>query len=421
MLGLRVGGSGLGVLNGVLLARLIGPSQFGAYAIGISLAGLASVLCILGLPVFVTRETAARVEHGQWAQLKGLLRAIYRLVAISTLAILGLAAVLLVSGVIRTDAGWKIISIIGVLTVVGAFNQMRAALLRGFHWVILADIPDQFVRPTVMLVLIAAMYLTAERVDASGALQMQLLAASVALGIGVWWLLKKRPDEMRAAGREETGLNTLAVALPFLSIAVLTTLEAQTALYLLGYISGSREAGMYQAASQFVAVIVIGLVAVNMPLQPKLAAAWARADRVECQRLLTGTARKGTVVALLGSVLMVFLPGTLLRLYGPGYAEAADAMRILAVGQVFSAGAGSCGILLLMTGHQRVFLQGMIIALVANAAIGELAIPHLGTMGGALSATAGLIIWNSYYVAYAMKKLGLNTTIVGGWKLRSIS
>ena len=204
----------------------------------------------------------------------------------------------------------------------------------------------------------------------------------------------------------------LISALPFLGIAVLNMLESQVSLYLVGYLGDSKQAGLFQVANLLVGLIAIGLAAVNSPLQPKLAAAWSRGEKAEAQRLITVTARMSIIIALPAVLVLLFFTETVLRLYGVQYVEAAQALRILAIGQLVNAAAGSCGILLMMTGHQRVVMQGTALALLFNVAVAYLAIPRFGVAGGALAATLGLVCWNTVYVAYALVRLDLNTTII---------
>ena len=73
-LSLKIAGAGLGFANSILLARMLGPSEFGVYAVAMSLVNLAATLAVLGLPMLVARETAANAAHDQWNHLKGFLR-----------------------------------------------------------------------------------------------------------------------------------------------------------------------------------------------------------------------------------------------------------------------------------------------------------------------------------------------------------
>lgn len=410
---LRVSGAGLGFVNGILLARLLGPSEFGIFSIALSVVNAAATFAVLGLPMLLTREAAANAEHEQWGQLRGLLRAAHRWTLLSILGLLGITTVLLLNGAFRLDDSWAVVISAMVLVVFTAFNQLRAGILRGLNWVILADIPDLFLRPMTLSLLLAGAWFMAVHVDASDALAMQLAAVGIAMAAGTWLLIAKRPEPLRAATPKRPEVSELVAALPFLGFAIISTMETQISLYLVGYLAGAGQAGLFQAANQFVGLIVLGLVAVNMPLQPRIAAAWARGDKDRAQGLLTETARIGIAIALTGGLIIFFFPKFILSLYGSGYVEAAHALQLLAIGQVFNAAAGSCAILLLMTGYQKVVMRGTMLALVIDVAVGYLMIPHFGVLGGAAASMLGMIFWNVYFAIYANKRLGLNTTILG--------
>lgn len=414
-LGLKIAATGLAFLNGILLARLLGPAEFGVYAIALSAVNFAATLAVLGLPMFATREAAALAEHRHWGRLKGLLRAAHRSTLLAVLAILGISVALLAGDIVKPTVSWLGIAIAMALVPLTALNQLRAAILRGLHWVILADIPDLLLRPLVMLLLLAGAarytFVTSSQISAVDALGMQLGAIVLALLVGTWWLTTRRPAPLKTATPEPPPKAWLLTALPFLGIMVIATLEGQVSLYLVGYLGGAQQAGLFQAANQFACLIAIGLVAVNMPLQPKVAAAWARGDKQQAQRLVAEAARMGTGIALVGMLLILIFAEALLMLYGAQYVEAAHALRILAVGQMAKAVAGSGGVVLLMAGHQRAVLQGTILALLLNVAVGYLVIPRFGVAGGALAATLGMICWTVSHAVYAWKKIGINPSI----------
>jgi O-antigen/teichoic acid export membrane protein len=410
-LGLKMGAAGLGFINGILLARLLGPAEFGVYSIVFSAVNVGATLAVLGLPMLVTREVAASAEHGQWNKLKGTLSSSHRWTFAASFTLLAITAMVIAADIIKPGVSWAVIGLGMLLVPLIAFNQLRAAILRGLHWVILADIPELLLRPLVLFAILGGAYLTSANVNAGHALGIQLAAVVLSLALGTWWLVTLQPDKLKTAAPETPGHAWLLQSLPFLGIAVVTMLEGQVSLYMLGYLAGAEQAGLFFAANQLVSLIVIGLVAVNMPLQPRVAAAWSRGDKIKVQRLVTEAARLGTGIALVGALAMLFFPEIILHLYGSQFAEASGALRILAVGQIFNAAAGSCGVLLMMTGHQRVVMQGTAAAMLLNLSIASVFIPGFGVDGGALAAVVGIVLWNFYFIIYSLKKLGVNTTI----------
>jgi O-antigen/teichoic acid export membrane protein len=414
-LGLKIGSAALAFINGVLLARLLGPVEFGLYSLIFSIVNLTATLGGMGLPIFITREVATSFEHALWGQLKGQIRIAHLWMLLFTLTILGLGLglvlVLLDTNLMKLNMSWVVIIMATLLVPLIVLNQLRASILRGLDWVILADLPELLLRPFTMFILLVGLYFTHTPTDILTVLSIQSAIIVFTLVVGSWWLLTRQPEQLKYSTSEPPPFSWLLGALPFFGIAVIGMVESQISLYMLGYLRGAKQVGLFQVANQIVGLISIGLVAVNVPLQPKLASAWSRTDKRQIQKLITETARIGSGISVIAVLVILIFAEVFLGLYGSQYIEAAYALRILAIGQLFNAAAGSCGALLMMTGHQKVVVLAMVIAMLLNCGVAYWAIPFFGVAGAAFAATFGMIFLNIFCAVYAMFRLDFNTTV----------
>ncbi|MEW6429562.1 MAG: oligosaccharide flippase family protein [Thermodesulfobacteriota bacterium] len=406
---LKVAAAGIGFINGILIARSLGPDQYGVYSIVLAAVSLLGTLATLGLPALLTRDVAVHHSRAEWDQLKGRMASSHRWVFFSSLCLMILGATLgkryFHKGNV-TEVGW--ITGLALIPLTG-YNLLRAAVLRGLHWVVSADIPDLLVRPLTVLILITSAYAIGFRLDSNHALFIQAIAATVTLMVGFRFLTHHMPGEVALAKAETTQFHWMKSTGVFLAITVVGILESQLPLYLLGYLATPGQAGLYQAANQLVGIVVMGITAVNLPLQPRLAKAWVEKDITTAQRLVTEAAHLGTAFALLAACVLVPFADAILSLYGPMYVAAAWPLRVLILGQVINAVSGSCGVVLAMTGYQRLALMGTGTALIGNFAASCLLIPRMGIVGAAIAAVIGLIIWNGALVYWAWKKTHLLT------------
>lgn len=406
---LKIFAAAFGLLNGILLARLLGPAQFGVYSIVMAAVGLLSTVAALGLPSLVTREVAVHHSKEQWGLLKGLLVTSHRWVLLASLilVVVGVvAAVGFVSSYPLTVLGWSMALMLVPLT---ALNQLRAAILRGLHWVVAGDIPELVLRPFLVTLGIVIAYLLSVTLDGNYALLIQTTAVLGALAIGTWLLVGRIPEEISKVRSETKSRHWLHGSAVFLAITILGTLEGQIPLYLLGTLSGTENAGLFQAATQIVGIVIMGLTTVNLPLQPRLAAAWGSGDTIGAQRLVREAARLGTSLAIVAALIIIPFAEYLLSIYGQQYIDSASALRILVIGQVINAVSGSCGVVLSMTGHQRFVLIGLISALVVNLVVSWVAIAIYGLIGAALATTLSLATWNMLLIYFSWRKTGLLT------------
>ncbi len=410
-LGLKLLAGGLGFINNILLARLISPEEFGLYSIAISIINLCATIALMGLPAYVTREVAVLAETEKWSQLKSLLRFAHLLVFLASALLISVLLLILSFNLIDIFFPWEVVFFGLVIYPIFAFNQLRAAILRGLHRVVLADIPELLLRPFLFFLILSLAWYVNIAIDVVNILSTQLLLVVIGLILGSFWLMKYQPLNLKSANSEPIKLKLIVITMPFFAITLINTLEGQISLYLLGYLSGVKQAGLFQAANQVATLVSIGLVAVNLPLQSKLAVAWAKNQKNECQRLITETARAGVFISLIGVIAMLFFAKPILGLYGSEYVEASNALRILALGQIINAVAGSCATLLLMAGYQKIVIFSVAVAFLLNLSFSYLAIPQYGLIGGAFAATLAMLTWNLLCAGFAWRKLNLNTTI----------
>ena len=408
----KIAAAGLSFLISVQLARYLGPEVFGVYAMTMSVIGILTAITTLGLPTLIVREVATFVANGQWGLLKGILYRSYQWVAIAiTLTIVfGLITINFLS------SNWQLALLLGLIILpLLVVNQLRASILRGLHWVVLADLPELILRPSIVLVLIYgwASFSNVER-SSEWAVGIQLIASIISFVVGTWLLRKRLPGQLLNVVPIFENKVWLAASVTFLGVSLVSVVESQVALLLLGVIDGPKYAGLYQAAFQLVTLIVFGLMAVNMALQSKFAAAWSMQKKQLAQSLVTVSARLGMYVALVFSSVLLYYSEECLALFGDGYVEASTALRILVLGQLINAASGSCGTVLAMTGHQIVVLHGVTLALLVNTLLCLILVPMWGLTGAATAASSGLIVWNLYLMFKAKQLTGITTSIVFG-------
>ena len=71
---LQIVSRGLSVLAGLILARYLGPEEYGLYTYILSIIAIVTIPVIAGLPQLLIREVAHIEVEENWADLKGLFR-----------------------------------------------------------------------------------------------------------------------------------------------------------------------------------------------------------------------------------------------------------------------------------------------------------------------------------------------------------
>jgi O-antigen/teichoic acid export membrane protein len=141
---------------------------------------------------------------------------------------------------------------------------------------------------------------------------------------------------------------------------------------------------------------------------------YAQGDMKKLQRLVTASARVILLINLLITVGFIIWGKSFLNLaFGSAFKTGYTPLMILLVGQLINSGAGSVGLLLNMSGHERETARGMTIAAIINVVLNLLLIPRLGINGSAVATSISLIIWNVLLWWAVRKKLGINSLAFG--------
>ena len=106
-----------------------------------------------------------------------------------------------------------------------------------------------------------------------------------------------------------------------------------------------------------------------------------------------------------------------LSLYGIEFAAGQTALNILLIGNMINALAGSVGLILKMTGHERDVLWTGIMAAVTNMVLNAILIPQFGIEGAATATTISISIWPLAAGVMVFRRLGINPTVFGPWAL----
>jgi O-antigen/teichoic acid export membrane protein len=159
--------------------------------------------------------------------------------------------------------------------------------------------------------------------------------------------------------------------------------------------------------------VVFGLGIVNFLILPNIAGMHARGDRIGLQHLVTKAARIVSLMAAAGLAILLFAGHPLLSLmFGAEFTEAYMALIILAFGQLVNALFGPVALVLNMTGHERLTLIGVLVAVGVNVLLNLLLIPRFGMEGAACASAAALITWNVVLAIILRRRVGYCSSVV---------
>lgn len=407
-MGLRIGALAVTFIANILYARILGPHEYGLYAYVIAWQALAAVPASLGLGEYLLREASKAHETDErhrllaWADRR---TAPAALVAAMALITLGWLAPL------PTGAA-TLFTLAALLPLINNLAGLRQSILRASGYILTSQWPSTLLAPTLMLLGILGWWLIERRLNAI-VLMASMLAATT-IGLLVSQQLQRRLITRKGDGRGILHDIRLSAALPFMWLAALNLINSRIDLIMLGSIKGASDAGIYAVASRGAELVAFVLVAVNMVIAPRVARYHHQGDRALLQRLVSASARRGFLVTLpLAVGLITAGPWLLQTVFGAEYTRGALALSILSCAQLVNIATGSVGLILNMTGHERITARAIGFSAVLNFGLNMLLVPPLGLEGAAVASGLSLIAWNLLLWRAVRRELGLRPSAFG--------
>lgn len=397
----------------VVLARALAPTGLGVYAFALSISTVLALPAELGLATLTVRQVARYHQGEQWSLLRGVLLWTNRLVLAFSFIIVVCAGVLawLVADRATTTQlatfGWALL-----LVPLMALSALRRGALRGLRRVVLAQLPESFILPGVLLVLLGVVGFFGS-LSPPTAMALNAAAAALSLALGAIMLFRARPAQLQTAPISYEQRAWFASVLPLSMLAGLNIINGQAGILMLGLLSNELQVGHYKVAYSTASVVAFALGVVGIVTAPHITRLHEAGEKMRLQRMLTLSARVTLLASLPIALIFVFLGESVIDvLYGKAFLPASTALIILCLGQLVNAGVGSAALILNMTGYERIALRNVGIATVINIALNGLLIPIFGIEGAAIGTSVSVIAMNLLLCHSVWKHLGLNSTAV---------
>lgn len=403
---LKVGSTVVAILITVLLARALGPSQFGAYAFAFSTAALLTLPLLQGLPVLVVREVS-RAHIAERPGLASQLLAYSNRLSVLVAVIIGLAmlaAMVLFPGatVLRQPL---LLGVALALPLVMVATLARGSVVRAHGAAVRGQVPDMIVRPVALLAMVGALWWLP--VDtALVAMTLHLLAAGLAFAIS-WWLVRRLVSKSAVAGdsRSDVGRWTRALV-PLSTVAGMQLINSQVDLVLLGFLGTSEDVGIYRVATTLALQVSFVLTVVNAVAAPKFALLYRDGRIDELRRVnLLGAGAAFSVGALVFAIYGLFGRSLIEIAVGPDYLGAFVPLLVLSAAHLLTLWAGTTNVLLNMIGREKDVMITALVATGVNISLNLILIPRLGILGAAFSSAGSLMVWRGVLSLYLRRRL----------------
>jgi O-antigen/teichoic acid export membrane protein len=403
-----------GLLGNALLARLLSPEDLGVYFLAYSMVWLGGILGSLGLNQAAVRFVAESLALGEFRRARG---AVISTLALGLVAAAGVALVYLLLGgfvgenLFQSPALSAVAGLVAGWTVAASLQNLFSETFRGFGDIRLAAVFGGPLPGVLLVVSLIAVLLISGRASLS---LVMLIAAGTGLASALFagWMLRRKVGSLPGGGSRlpPSVPELLRVSWPLAINGAALFALTQVDIWVLGAFRPGEEVAVYGTAARLVFLVAVPLLVVNAVVPPLIAGMNVQGRTEELERAVRAAATLAGIPAMLALSGFVLFSGPVLELvYGDYYRAGAVVLILLSVGKVINVWAGSCGIVLTMTGHQAALLGITLLSGLLTVSGAAWAVQDYGAEGVAVVTSSALALQNLLMLIYARRRVGIWT------------
>lgn len=402
----RVVGLVLIFLLQVLLARLMGPKNYGDYTVIITVLNLLLVVSLFGFDSSVLRFLPSAIEKNENGNAFGFIKFSYRVIMVAALICSVLLFIFLLVYSKKFNIAFSEGLFWGVfLLPIMAFSFQAGSILRALRMTKLSLMPAYFLFPVFMAASCWYYFSTYNKLSVDAAMLINLGVSTV---VCIFINRRAGKNVKKVLPEQEPVFNSklwMSVSSILLLTSLLDLLLKQSDILMVGYFLGNTKAGIYAVAAKLATLAALGLSVADYVIMPKIAALYETKQFSSLQKKIRTASFQILSISLPVILGLLILGKPILTFFGSAYSEAYYPLVILLFGQLINAGTGMVGGLMTMTGHQKQFLAFYFVAIVIQFLLNALFIKLFGILGASIGTSIALIFLN--ICAYQFVKLKL--------------
>ncbi len=388
--------------------------NYGYYVLALAVVTILSVPTSLGLPNLLVRYVSKYQVENKWGEIKGLLRLANKLVFFSFFIVFLISVILyffwwnVYSDVLK-DAIWVGFGIL----IFSGLSAIRAAALRGLHYIVLGQLPDTLLKNFLIFIGVLTYFYLDLKITPMIAIIIYFIAVVISYFVGFLLLNKLLLVKLKNVTTISENKFWIREALPFTINGSVQVIRSKLVTFILAAFGSVESVAIYDIALRGGALVSFTLDAMNTAIAPHISSSYQKGDKIVLQNILTKSSRIVFLTAIPTTLIFVFGGSFVIStLFGEEYINSYIPLVIICLGQLLSSTIGPVGIVLSMTGNMSYFTRNNIYVTIFNVLFSFPFIYFWDVEGAAILYSLLLIIQNCMLFIYLKKKLNINSSIL---------
>jgi len=389
------------VIGQMILARLVGPFDFGLYGIGWNILRIAGILAVLGLDSGVIHFASRYWGRDKKKFSDTVVSALLSVLLFGSIA--GIAIYILADEIglfFNKPQLGLILRWFSIAFPALAGAKVIASATRATMDMRYANLIEEIVQPGTNLLLIGLVFILGGKLTGYVAVNSVSIILSFVAGIfilNVVYKVKSAPW----ANIWDLYKRLIKYSLPIAVPTIFGTLIILIDRIFVGYFLPEFETGIYQSVSLISVLFIAILSSFKTMVAPMIADSYHQGNQKELKLTMRTSTRWVFNLCLPLFIIILAVPEAFMTtLFGEAYSIGSQTLVILTLAQLINIGKGPVDQLLIMTGNQTFWFKITIIAFIVNIAANWTLIPIYGLTGAAIANVvtfAGLAAGGLYF------------------------
>lgn len=405
----KVAGMAIGLAVSIFLGRTIGAEGLGIINLSNRIVNIFLIVGLLGMRQVIIKEVAIAHNKKDYAHIGNVMHTAYWLNGGITI-VLSILFILLSPWLAKTIFNEPRLTyplMIGLVVMTPqVFSRIFSSGLIGYRKIWQSNLVEQTLSITVTgLILLIFWFFKQDITVNLVAVCYAIGRIVVTLSVGIYWKSIYRFKTKRQIITKQL----LETAKPLFVITISSVIFLNADVIILGWLSDSKEVGLYTIAARIAFLTSFFLQVTNAAVAPKIAALCEQNKKDELEKMIQ-TVTKGLGLIGFSSLLVFIIFGKeILSIWGEHFIVAYPQLIIISIGQFLNISTGATGLLLSLCNYEKIQRNISIIFTILFLFLSSVMTYFWGTIGTAISVAFIALSLNITAVIYAKKLLNIST------------
>ena len=382
-------------VNNVIITRTLGANSYGLFVLATNVFAFIALFPQLGFGKTILRYVSYYIGKGENAKVKGTILFSLKLLLIASMIVLVVSLFLstwISEYLFERPDLTPLLKILLLSLPFLVLSMVFYSAINGLKLIKYQVIADNILKPLIFFLLLVITFWAGFRL--TGLIWVVFLMSIVGAGFSYYILNRKYFKYEKKLKPEVEKKELLRFATPIYLNQFLNSAIGFAPIFIMGYFLSNKDIGIYNVGFRIAMLVSVSLGAFRLIFSPTISALFANHKKQLIAKLYKTITKWIFTIALLTFCLIILFAEPILNIFGNEFIGGITVLSLLVFGELFNAGVGLAGNIILMSGRPKIVLLNSGINFITIVSLSYFLIPEYGIIGAALSYSITVMFLN---------------------------